>query len=768
MEPGQNLPACGDTSMPLPSQGELLLPDGTSLALPGSFSVIGRAAGCELRFDDPAVSLQHCALVRAPGGLILRDLQSENGTLVNGERVTLCTLREGDLVTVGPVQFHVHLPAAFPQAGDLPLGAAALHEIEAIQREKDALRIQAAAVVAQQAALTEEEMKLKQREVALERQEAQLAAHLEAKRGQLAALQQQVSEARVGLRRERAEFEEQTKRMQADVERDRKEAATQQQQALLERNRLVELRRRLKRRWNRHWAAQEAALKRRNDALRDEWQRLAKENDKAEKRKADLAAARLCLNAEVELGRRQLREDRADLSREQRAWKQRHSHERLELQKHSQLLRQRESLLAEVERELLDEKEQWKGARVHLEKEIEGLDTRARNQRQRMLELQEEANQLQAKIGELRADVEPEVQAAQPPDDNVSPPGPAAAPAPMPAPTGEAEWEQVTRLDRLASDLADQRVHLAEQCECLVRAEENWRQAHAEVVAELEAVARSLQQREEALRSRERVLQVAEIDLRQRREELVQERFQLDAWRSRMVARESAWEGDRTIVLAQAQAGEDLAKRRLAALDEQRRRLKQRQRQESTDCQKAHTQFVEARRLYATLWEDCLRRSAVLDLEKRTLAERTLALEQYRLETVGQASDAAAAERQLERLRRRWAALFTEAERNLDRERKALQAELGRIESRSQEVERQTADIHEREAKFSTRQTEWEGHQAQVEEANARQRKELECLRAQREQQERQLAALRDEVERMAHTLLVQSETAAFPIVQAA
>ena len=39
--------------------------------------------------------------------------------------------------------------------------------------------------------------------------------------------------------------------------------------------------------------------------------------------------------------------------------------------------------------------------------------------------------------------------------------------------------------------------------------------------------------------------------------------------------------------------------------------------------------MVDARRLYASLWEDCLRRSATLDQEKRKLAEQTLALEQY-------------------------------------------------------------------------------------------------------------------------------------------
>src|SRR5262249_45280127 len=174
-------------------------------------SLMGRAPGCEVHVNAAAVSPLHCALVRAPGGLILRDLQSEAGTLVNGERLVLCTLREGDVVTVGPFQFEVHLLSSSTGADDWPLGAAALHDMELVKRERDALRIQAAAVAAQQAALTEQEIALKQRETALRRQEEQLAAHLKAKRGQLESLQEQVGAARVALRRERAEFEEQSK-----------------------------------------------------------------------------------------------------------------------------------------------------------------------------------------------------------------------------------------------------------------------------------------------------------------------------------------------------------------------------------------------------------------------------------------------------------------------------------------------------------------------------------------------------------------------------
>jgi pSer/pThr/pTyr-binding forkhead associated (FHA) protein len=743
-----NLPVRAEPAMATPTHGALVLANGVRRPLTAPFAVVGRAPGCEVRLNAPAVNPLHCALVRVPGGLMLRDLQSEAGTLVNGERVTLCTVRDGDVVTVGPFEFRVHLPAA--DSDRLPLGAGALHEMELLQKEKEALRIQAAAVVAQQAALTDEENKLKQRETALQRQEEQLAAHLEAKRAQLAALQEQVGEARALLRRERAEFEERSKVLSADVERERAEAAMGQQTAARERARFIELRRRLKRRWRKHWSLQEVALCRRQQELEGEFCRLADEADRVQQEQSEQRAVRLRLNAEMELGRRQLQESRAELGCEQRGWAAQRSAEQAQLRKQSRALQQRESLLAEVERELNDDKQQWEGARTHLEQEIEGLESRARNLRQKLLEQQGAS------------------QSASPTPD--SPPTLASTPGARPAPVrpDEAEQEHLEGLERLTGELADQRVQLAEQFARLVQAEQSWRQAHQDTIAELEMMALHLEEREDNIQSRERGLHVAEADLRQRREELTNGRCQLDAWRARLAARESAWESDRATLLAHVQASEELTKRQLAVLDDLRRKWKQRRREETTKFEKAHGQFIEARRLYATLWEECLRRSAAMDQEKRTLAEKTLALDQYRLQVIGQAENAAAAERQLERLRRRWAGLFTEAERTLNRERQAVEAEIGRLDTRFRQIEQEAVELAQREADHLTRQSEWENHQLVVDEANVRLRKELETLGSERAQQERQLLALRDEVERMAHTLLEQAEMQSRPTSQAA
>jgi hypothetical protein len=618
-------------------------------------------------------------------------------------------------------------------------------EVEALQQERDALRVQAAAVAAQQAALTEEEIRLGQRATVLQRQEEQLAAHLEARRSQVAGLHQQVSAARAALRRERAEFEQQSRTLLAEVERERAEAREVRQLAERERLRCVALRRRLKQRWRKHWSAHEATLRRREKELEDAWQRLAGEADRLEHDRDDQVEARLRSNAEMELGRRQLHDDRAQFAREQRGWAERRKAEQAELRRQAKALYERETLLARIERDLLDEKQQWEGARLHLEGEIEGLESRARNQRQRLIDQQAGAIQTTAKVEQ---------------------PGPASPPVQVVL--EGAERQRLDGLERLAGDLADRRVQLAEQFFRLLVAVETWRRAHGEGVTEMESVAWRLQERERDVQGRERSLDVAQAELRQRREDVAKGRFQLDASRARSTVREAAWESEKTTLLAHVRAGEEMTKHQLAVLDDLRRKWKQRRRQETSEFQEVHAQFVESRRLYATAWEECLRRTAAMDQEKRTLAEKTLALEQYRLEIVGQAEDAAAAERQLERLRRRWAGLFSDAQRSLAGERQALQVEIGRVEARWRQVEGEVAALARREADLNTRRIEWEDHQFHVDEANVRLRKELESLRFERGQQERQLAALRDEVERMALTLLEQTETQMLPTSQAA
>ena len=74
--------------------------------------VVGREPGVELNIRDPAASRRHAQLVVRRGEVEVINLDSHNGTLVNGERVSAPrALVSGDVVTIGEVGLVFHSAA---------------------------------------------------------------------------------------------------------------------------------------------------------------------------------------------------------------------------------------------------------------------------------------------------------------------------------------------------------------------------------------------------------------------------------------------------------------------------------------------------------------------------------------------------------------------------------------------------------------------------------------------------------------------------------
>lgn len=64
--------------------------------------IVGRGSGAHLRLTDEGVSRRHARLVHARGQYFLEDLDSSNGTFLEGRRIHRAPLMEGDLVQFGP------------------------------------------------------------------------------------------------------------------------------------------------------------------------------------------------------------------------------------------------------------------------------------------------------------------------------------------------------------------------------------------------------------------------------------------------------------------------------------------------------------------------------------------------------------------------------------------------------------------------------------------------------------------------------------------
>jgi len=70
---------------------------------------IGRSAACEIRLGGGYVSRRHARLEREPKGTWrLMDLGSSNGTYVNGHRIQVATLADGDVLAVGTHRLIIH------------------------------------------------------------------------------------------------------------------------------------------------------------------------------------------------------------------------------------------------------------------------------------------------------------------------------------------------------------------------------------------------------------------------------------------------------------------------------------------------------------------------------------------------------------------------------------------------------------------------------------------------------------------------------------
>lgn len=76
---------------------------GRVFAIGGTKTLIGRGPECELRLQDDSVSRKHAKLVLQGGVMMLKDLDSTNGTYVNGERCKLRALEDGDRLQIGSV-----------------------------------------------------------------------------------------------------------------------------------------------------------------------------------------------------------------------------------------------------------------------------------------------------------------------------------------------------------------------------------------------------------------------------------------------------------------------------------------------------------------------------------------------------------------------------------------------------------------------------------------------------------------------------------------
>jgi pSer/pThr/pTyr-binding forkhead associated (FHA) protein len=85
---------------------------GREISVPVKRFLIGRADDCHLRPKSDAISRNHCVILVSDDEVVIRDLNSRNGTILNGEKVKGDdVLATGDVLKIGKIEFELVIKA---------------------------------------------------------------------------------------------------------------------------------------------------------------------------------------------------------------------------------------------------------------------------------------------------------------------------------------------------------------------------------------------------------------------------------------------------------------------------------------------------------------------------------------------------------------------------------------------------------------------------------------------------------------------------------
>lgn len=77
-------------------------------------TTIGRVEDNTFPIAEPSVSSHHCEVVVRGADVVVKDLDSTNGTYINGERITEASLKPGQVLRLGQIELRLETDA--PQA----------------------------------------------------------------------------------------------------------------------------------------------------------------------------------------------------------------------------------------------------------------------------------------------------------------------------------------------------------------------------------------------------------------------------------------------------------------------------------------------------------------------------------------------------------------------------------------------------------------------------------------------------------------------------
>jgi len=88
----------------------------------GERTTVGRVEDNAFQIAEPSVSSRHCEISLRGSEVVVKDLNSTNGTFINGEKITEAVLKPGQTLRLGNIELKLDAPGA-PAAPPMPPAA---------------------------------------------------------------------------------------------------------------------------------------------------------------------------------------------------------------------------------------------------------------------------------------------------------------------------------------------------------------------------------------------------------------------------------------------------------------------------------------------------------------------------------------------------------------------------------------------------------------------------------------------------------------------
>src|SRR6516162_6060492 len=96
---------------------------GRTHELKGEKTTVGRVEDNMFQVAEPSVSSHHCEILLRGNDVVVRDLNSTNGTFINGEKIIESPLKPGQILRLG--QIEMRLETGEGAGAPVPSGATA-------------------------------------------------------------------------------------------------------------------------------------------------------------------------------------------------------------------------------------------------------------------------------------------------------------------------------------------------------------------------------------------------------------------------------------------------------------------------------------------------------------------------------------------------------------------------------------------------------------------------------------------------------------------